>query len=87
MAGAAFSNSMVGIVHAIGHALGGVCHVPHGDAMSVLLPVCMAYNLDTCGKIMGSSSFTLEATSSMPPPPGKSGQKNPFPLSGKCAWS
>ena len=53
MAGAAFSNSMVGIVHAIGHALGGVCHVPHGDAMSVLLPVCMAYNLDTCGEDYG----------------------------------
>ena len=30
LAGAAFSNSMVGIVHAIGHALGGVCGVPHG---------------------------------------------------------
>lgn len=25
LAGAAFSNSMVGVVHAIGHALGGVC--------------------------------------------------------------
>ena len=44
MAGAAFSNSMVGIVHAIGHALGGVCHVPHGDAMTILLPHGMAYN-------------------------------------------
>lgn len=44
MAGAAFSNSMVGIIHAIGHALGGVCHVPHGDAMTVLLPHGMAYN-------------------------------------------
>ncbi len=46
MAGAAFSNSMVGMVHAIGHALGGVCHVPHGDAMTILLPHCMEYNMD-----------------------------------------
>ncbi len=46
MAGVAFSNSMVGIVHAIGHACGGVCHVPHGDAMAILLPACMEYNLD-----------------------------------------
>ena len=46
MAGAAFSNSMVGLVHAIGHALGGVCHVPHSDAMAILLPHCMRYNLD-----------------------------------------
>lgn len=44
MAGAAFSNSMVGGVHAIGHALGAICHVPHGDAMAILLPYVMRYN-------------------------------------------
>ena len=48
LAGAAFSNSMVGLVHAIGHALGGVCHVAHGDAMTILLPAVMQYNLDKC---------------------------------------
>lgn len=48
MAGTSFGNSMVGLVHAIGHALGGVCHVAHGDAMSILLPHVMAYNLDKC---------------------------------------
>ena len=48
MAGAAFSNSMVGLVHAIGHALGGVCRVPHGDAMAILLPHCMRFNLNVC---------------------------------------
>lgn len=48
MAGIAFSNSMVGAVHAIGHALGGVCHVPHAVAMTVLLPHVMDYNLDRC---------------------------------------
>jgi alcohol dehydrogenase len=46
MAGAAFSNAMVGIVHAMGHAAGGVAGVPHGEAMSVLLPHGMAFNLD-----------------------------------------
>ncbi len=45
MAGIAFSNSMVGAVHAIGHALGGVCHVPHGEAMGILMPHVMRYNL------------------------------------------
>lgn len=49
LAGLAFSNSMVGIVHGIGHAVGGVCHVPHGLAMAILLPVCMEYNLAKCG--------------------------------------
>lgn len=48
MAGAAFSNSMVGIIHAIGHACGAVSHVPHGDAMTILLPHCMELNLNLC---------------------------------------
>ena len=48
LAGAAFSNSMVGLVHAIGHALGGVCRVPHGEAMTILLPAVMRFNLDKC---------------------------------------
>ncbi len=38
LAGLAFSNSMVGIVHATAHATGGICHVPHGIANSILLP-------------------------------------------------
>lgn len=50
MAGIAFSNSMVGAVHAIGHALGGVCHVPHAVAMTILLPHVMRYNLSHCAE-------------------------------------
>lgn len=50
MAGIAFSNSMVGAVHAIGHALGGVCHVPHALAMAILLPHVMRYNLSHCAE-------------------------------------
>lgn len=46
MAGIAFSNSMVGLVHAIGHACGGICKVAHGDAMTILLPHVMEYNID-----------------------------------------
>ena len=53
MAGAAFSNSMVGMIHAIGHALGGVCHVPHAEAMTVLMPYCMEYNLDLLDDLYG----------------------------------
>lgn len=48
MAGVSFSNSMVGLVHAIGHSLGAICHIPHGDAISILLPYVMEYNLDKC---------------------------------------
>ena len=53
LAGAAFSNSMVGLVHAIGHALGGVCRVAHGDAMTILLPAVMQYNLPVCRERYG----------------------------------
>ena len=46
MAGVAFSNALVGIAHAMGHAVGGVAGVAHGEAMALLLPHGMAYNLD-----------------------------------------
>lgn len=45
LAGAAFSNAMVGVVHALGHSLGGLCHIPHGQAMMMLLPHCVRFNL------------------------------------------
>lgn len=45
MAGVAFSNAMVGVVHALGHSLGGLCHVPHGQAMMLLLPHCVDWNI------------------------------------------
>ena len=49
MAGVAFSNSMVGVIHAIGHSLGAISRVPHGDAMSILMPHCMKFNKDKLG--------------------------------------
>ena len=51
MAGAAFSNSMVGAVHAIGHACGAVANVHHGNAMAILLPYIMKYNSDKIGNL------------------------------------
>ncbi len=48
MAGLAFTNALVGIVHAMAHALGGYCDVPHGIANSILLPHGMEYNLEYC---------------------------------------
>ena len=59
MAGAAFSNAMVGIVHAMGHAAGGVADVPHGEAMAILLPHGMAYNLDAVGDRYGELLLEL----------------------------
>ncbi len=45
LAGIAFSNSMVGIVHTLGHSVGSVCRVPHGMCMAILLPYGLEYNL------------------------------------------
>jgi alcohol dehydrogenase len=53
LAGIAFSNSMVGLVHAIGHAAGGVSHIPHGNAMAILLPHVMEFNMPKCEKLYG----------------------------------
>lgn len=47
LAGVAFSHSMVGMVHGISHALGGVYHIPHGLANTLILPEVMAYNLES----------------------------------------
>ena len=53
MAGVAFSNSMVGLVHALGHSLGAVCHIPHGLCMSIFLPYVLEYNQEINGERIG----------------------------------
>ena len=45
MAGMSFINAFTGGVHATGHALGAIYHVPHGMAMNIMLPHLMAFNL------------------------------------------
>lgn len=59
MAGAAFSNAMVGLVHAIGHAVGAIGRVAHGDAMAILLPHVMEYNLDVVHERYGRLLLAL----------------------------
>lgn len=44
MAGIAFSNSMVGCVHAMAHALGALKGVPHALAVGLMLPYGIKYN-------------------------------------------
>ncbi len=59
LAGIAFSNSMVGMVHALAHAVGGICHVPHGVANAILLPWCMEYNIKKAGASIAELSGLL----------------------------
>ena len=48
MAGLAFSNSGLGLVHAMAHQLGGFYNMPHGVANAILLPYVMEYNSSSC---------------------------------------
>lgn len=51
MAGIAFSNAQVGVVHALAHSVGARFKVHHGLANSILLPSCLRYNADACGEV------------------------------------
>ena len=59
MAGIAFSNSMVGLVHALGHSVGAVARVPHGVCMNVLLPFALEFNLPARREAIGELLLPL----------------------------
>jgi alcohol dehydrogenase class IV len=44
MAGISFSNSQVGIAHAMGHSLGAIFYIPHGRSVSLFLPYSIEYS-------------------------------------------
>jgi alcohol dehydrogenase len=51
---------LIGFVReALGHALGGVCQVPHGIAMNIFLPYGLEYNLPAVGEIIGELLLPL----------------------------
>lgn len=52
-AGMSFSNAGMGDLHALAHALGGLCDVLHGWVHPTLLPSVMRYNLPSCMSKMG----------------------------------
>ena len=43
LAGMSFGNSMAGLGHSTGHALGAVFHLPHGRTVGLFLPYTMEY--------------------------------------------
>ena len=48
LAGMAFSNALLGIVHSMAHKVGAVFHIPHGCANAIFLPYVIQYNRKTC---------------------------------------
>ena len=59
MAAMACSNSSVGMVHAVAHALGGLFNIGHGVANALMLPYVMRYNLIACPAKFADIAFAL----------------------------
>ncbi|MFD9423456.1 MULTISPECIES: bifunctional acetaldehyde-CoA/alcohol dehydrogenase [unclassified Streptomyces] len=50
VAGMAFANAFLGLVHAMAHTLGNTFHVPHGRTNALLLPHVIRHNGQVTGK-------------------------------------
>ena len=48
IAGMAFSNVGLGLVHGMAHPMGSLFDIPHGVANALLLPTIMEYNMPAC---------------------------------------
>ena len=59
IAGVGFSHTGLGLVHGIGHALGGGFNIPHGNALCIVLEQVLRYNLPVRTKRMAQVAFAL----------------------------
>ncbi|WP_276936368.1 iron-containing alcohol dehydrogenase [Ferroplasma acidiphilum] len=50
MAGLSFSNSQIGLAHALGHSLGAMFHVAHGKSVGIFLPGVIKFNYAAAGE-------------------------------------
>ncbi|MCC5704093.1 iron-containing alcohol dehydrogenase, partial [Klebsiella pneumoniae] len=66
LAGMAFSNSSVCLVHGMSRPIGALFHVPHGVSNAMLLPVVLEYTKESCQERLASIGRVLF--------PGKSGE-------------
>jgi alcohol dehydrogenase len=61
MAGVAMATTGLGACHAIGHALGGRFNVPHGVALSLVLPQVLTFSLPVSSGRLADLAFALGA--------------------------
>lgn len=59
MAGLAFSNAGLGLVHALAHPVGAFYHVPHGICCGMFLQPVLRYNLPVCAEKLARLSGAL----------------------------
>ena len=62
LSGIAFSNSGVGLVHAIAHPLGSLFNIPHGMAVAIVMPYVINFNYKdkNAGKMYDEIKIALE---------------------------
>jgi alcohol dehydrogenase class IV len=60
LAGMAFSNALLGIVHSMAHKTGAVFHIPHGCANAIYLPYVIQFNRKACESRFATIAKTLE---------------------------
>jgi alcohol dehydrogenase len=60
LAGVAFSNSQTALIHGLAHANGGLCHVPHGIANSILLPFGLEFYIEKGPKTKSRVKTNIE---------------------------
>jgi alcohol dehydrogenase class IV len=61
MAGVAMASTGLGACHAIGHALGGRFDVPHGVALTMVLPSVLSFSLPVSSARLAEIAFALGA--------------------------
>jgi len=59
LAGAAFGNAQVGLVHAMAHTVGARFKIPHGLANSIALPHVIRHNAEVCADVYAEAAKTL----------------------------
>lgn len=50
LAGMAFSNALLGIIHSMAHKSGAVFHIPHGCLNAIYMPYVIDYNRKVCAE-------------------------------------
>jgi alcohol dehydrogenase class IV len=63
IAGMAFSNSSLGIIHSLAHKIGGEFHITHGLANAILLPYVIEYNYEAAEAKFKTIEKTLAVNS------------------------
>ena len=58
MAGMAFANAFLGVMHSMAHKLGSFHHIPHGIANALMMEEVLLFNSDPVPRKMGLSSAT-----------------------------